>query len=207
MIRRAGPDDPLRVAVLVSGSGTNLEALLAAAGPAVSIVGVVSSRAGVRALERAEAAGVERAVLPRGRDRTARDEALAAWLEQRRVELVVLAGFMEILTPAVVERFPTINVHPSLLPAFPGQTAVEDALAYGVRVSGATVHLVDAGVDTGPILLQEPVPVLYDDAPDALRRRIQAVEHRLLPAAVALLAADRVQQTGRVTRVERLEAE
>ncbi len=204
MIRAASAADPLRVAVLVSGAGSNLQALVDAREPAVRLVAVASSHPGVGALDRAAAAGIEHRVFPRAPDRDAR---LGDWLAARQVELVVLAGFMQILSSAFVARFPAVNVHPSLLPAFPGRTPVEDALAHGVRVTGVTVHLVDAGVDTGPILLQEAVPVVYDDGPDLLRQRIHAVEHRLLPRAVALLAANRVEVVGRATRIGPVEGE
>jgi phosphoribosylglycinamide formyltransferase-1 len=117
-----------------------------------------------------------------------RDEELAEWLAERGVELVVLAGFMQLLSAPFLERFPgrILNVHPSLLPAFPGAHAVEDALAHGVKVTGATVHFVDEGVDTGPIVLQEALEVREDDSTETLHARIQAVEHRLLPTAVRL---------------------
>ncbi len=207
MIRRATPADPLRVGVLVSGEGTNLQALLDAAEPTARVVAVASSGPDAPALDRAARAGVASAVFARmGRHPDgARDGRLGDWLEGHGVELVVLAGFMEILGPAFVERFTAVNVHPSLLPAFPGRRALEDALDHGVRVVGVTVHLVDAGVDTGPILLQEALPVVYDEPPQVVRQRIHAVEHRLLPAAVALLAADRVERIGRVTRIAPVE--
>jgi phosphoribosylglycinamide formyltransferase 1 len=187
------------VAVLVSGEGSNLQAILddLPNSPDVEIVAVASNRAGARALERARAAGVETAVFEAAAysDRGARDEALAAWLEQRRVDLVVLAGFMEILSSGFVRRFHKrmINVHPSLLPAFPGVRAIEQAVAYGVRVMGVTVHFVDEGVDSGPIVLQESfdaVPYARDIG--ALERRIHEIEHRLLPRAVRLLASGAV---------------
>ena len=198
MIRAASAADPLRVAVLVSGRGSNLGALIAAHVPAVRLVAVASSRPGVAALDRAAAAGLPHAVFPR---EPGRDDRLGDWLAGHAVELVVLAGFMELLGPELVARFPAINVHPSLLPAFPGRTPIEDALAHGVRVTGVTVHLVDAGLDTGPILLQEALPVVYDDDPDLVRQRVHAVEHRLLPYAVSLLAADAVEVVGRSTRI------
>ncbi len=208
MIRRASPADPLRVVVLVSGAGTNLQALLDAfADPAeaVRIAAVVSSQPGAQALERAAAAGIESTVFPRGDDRDARDALLAAWLRARRCELLVLAGFMEILGPTVVDCFCAVNVHPALLPAFPGHRAAADALAYGVRTTGVTVHLVDRGVDTGPVIAQEAVPVDYDDTPESLTSRLQAVEHRLLPRVISLLAADRIEVEGRQVRVNGME--
>jgi phosphoribosylglycinamide formyltransferase 1 len=178
------------IGVLVSGEGTNLHALLAAGLP---VVAVASNRGGARALARARAAGVATAsfVLDDYPDRAARDAAMADWLAGRGVDLVVLAGFMQLLTPAFLERFPEriVNVHPSLLPAFPGAHAVEEQLAAGVAESGATVHLVDEGVDSGPILRQERVPVVADDTPATLHERIKQVEHRLLPEVVGELCA------------------
>lgn len=204
MIRAASATDPLRVAVLVSGDGSNLQALVnrfSPPGSAVRIVAVASSREGVRALDRAEAAGIEHAVFPRGDDPPARDERLAAWLRERHVELVVLAGWMGIVGPSLLNRFCAVNVHPSLLPAFPGADGVGDALRAGVKVTGVTVHLVDASVDSGPILLQAAVPVHYHEIREALLVRLHDVEHRLLPEAVALLAADRVRLDGAIAHV------
>jgi phosphoribosylglycinamide formyltransferase 1 len=178
------------IGVLVSGEGTNLQALLEAGLP---VVAVASNRPDARALSRARAAGVAAASfsLEDYPDRSARDAAIAAWLAGRGVDLVVLAGFMHLLTPAFLERFPDriVNVHPSLLPAFPGAHAVEEQLAAGVAESGATVHLVDEGVDSGPILRQERVPVLAGDTPESLHERIKQVEHRLLPVVVGELCA------------------
>jgi phosphoribosylglycinamide formyltransferase-1 len=171
------------IGVLVSGAGTNLQALLARGLP---VAAVASNVAGARALERAERAGVPTAVFPlegyAGRE--ARDLAMADWLAERGVELVVCAGYMHVLTPVFLERFPAINVHPSLLPAFPGTHAVEDALAAGVEETGVTVHFVDEGVDTGPVIAQEAVRVLPGDTRETLHARLQEVEHRLLPEAV-----------------------
>jgi phosphoribosylglycinamide formyltransferase-1 len=192
MIREAGLADPLRVAVLVSGRGSNLAALIDRMEPAVRIVAVASNRADALALDRAEEEGIETAVFPRGDDPAARDWALYRWLAERDVELVVLAGFMELLTEQLVGRLPVINVHPSLLPAFPGLRAWEQALAAGVETTGVTVHFVDAGLDTGPVIAQREVPVLADDTPEALHGRIQMVEHELLPDVVARFAADLV---------------
>lgn len=175
------------IGVLVSGEGTNLQALIDGGLP---IVAVASNKPGVRALERAERAGIPTAVfeLAGYPDREARDLALAAWLEGHGVRLVVLAGYMHLLTAAFLERFPEriVNVHPSLLPVFPGAHPIEDALAAGVETTGVTVHLVDAGVDTGPILRQEPVPV---EPSETLLERIHEVEHRLLPEVVRELCA------------------
>jgi phosphoribosylglycinamide formyltransferase-1 len=171
------------IGVLVSGSGTNLQALLDAGLP---VVAVASNRPSVRALDRARAAGVPWSIfeLDAFPDRPARDAAMADWLEQEGVELVVCAGYMHLLTPPFLERFPCVNVHPSLLPAFPGANAVEDALAAGVPETGVTVHFLDEGVDTGPVIAQERVQVEAGDTPETLHRRLQEVEHRLLPDVV-----------------------
>jgi phosphoribosylglycinamide formyltransferase-1 len=175
------------IGVLVSGEGTNLQALVDARLP---IACVASNQPGVRALDRAHAAGVPAAVFPLDDydDRPARDEAMGSWLEAHGVELVVLAGYMHLLTPAFLERFSgrVVNVHPSLLPAFPGSRPLDDALAAGVETTGVTVHLVDEGVDTGPVLRQEPVPV---EPAETLLERIHAVEHRILPEVVRALCA------------------
>ena len=173
------------IGVLVSGRGTNLQALLDAGLP---VACVASNRADAAALGRAEARGIATSVFELGdfADRPERDAAMADWLGEHDVDLVVLAGHMQLLTPAFLDRFPEriANVHPSLLPAFPGAHAVEDQLAAGVPESGATVHLVDAGIDTGRVLAQERVPVEPGDTPETLHARIQAVEHRLLPRIV-----------------------
>ena len=173
------------IGVLVSGEGTNLQALLDAGLP---VVAVASNRHGAPALRRAAARGIPTCAFELGEhpDRAARDAAMADWLEAHGVRLVVLAGYLHLLTPGFLARFPraVVNVHPSLLPAFPGLHAVEAQLAAGVAEAGATVHLVDEGVDSGPVLAQERVPVLAGDTPETLHRRIKAVEHRLLPAVV-----------------------
>lgn len=173
------------IGVLVSGNGSNLQALIDAGLP---VVAVASNKPGVRALERADAARVPAHVfdLDDYATREERDLAMADWLTEAGVELVVCAGYMHILTTPFLERFPDriVNVHPSLLPAFPGARAIDDALAADVETTGVTVHLVDSGLDSGPILSQEPVSV----APrETLEERIHAVEHRLLPAAVRTL--------------------
>jgi phosphoribosylglycinamide formyltransferase-1 len=175
------------IGVLVSGEGTNLQALIDAGLP---VIAVASNRPDVRALERAERAGIptEAFLLENFADREARDAAMAGWLADRSVELVVCAGYMHLLTPAFLDRFPgrIVNVHPSLLPDFPGTRAIEDALAAGVERTGVTVHLVDEGVDSGPVLAQEEVPV---EPAETLEERIHAVEHRLLPRVVRELCA------------------
>ena len=160
------------IGVLVSGEGTNLQALIDSGLP---IAAVASNRAEARALERARAAGIPAAVIE--------DEIETAdWLEEHGVRVVVLAGYMRLLSPAFLARFdPIVNVHPSLLPSFPGLRAIERAVEAGVPETGVTVHLVDEGVDTGPVLRQEPVPV---EPAETLVERIHAVEHRLLPEVV-----------------------
>jgi phosphoribosylglycinamide formyltransferase-1 len=170
------------IGVLVSGRGTNLQALIDAGLP---VAAVASNVAGAGALARAERAGIPTAVfaLEDYAGREERDLAMAAWLAGHAVELVVCAGYMHLLTPAFLARFTAINVHPSLLPAFPGTTPIEDALAAGVAETGVTVHFLDEGVDTGPVIAQEAVAVLPGDTPASLRGRIHEVEHRLLPEA------------------------
>ena len=175
------------IGVLVSGNGTNLQALIDSGLP---VVAVASNRVGARALARAEAAGIEAAVFPLESyaSRQRRDAAMAAWLDARGVELVVSAGYMHLLTAPFLDRFPAriVNVHPSLLPSFPGVRAIDDALAAGVETTGVTVHVVDDGLDTGPILRQEPV---FVEPRETLNERIHAVEHRLLPEVVGELVA------------------
>jgi formyltetrahydrofolate-dependent phosphoribosylglycinamide formyltransferase len=176
------------IGVLASGAGTNLQALLDARLP---VTAVASNKSSAPALERARdipARAFELADYP---DRGARDAAMADWLAVHDVELVVLAGYMHLLTPAFLERFPgaVVNVHPSLLPDFPGAHAVEEQLAAGVDETGATVHLVDEGVDSGPILAQARVPVLAGDTPETLHARIKELEHSLLPRVVGELCA------------------
>jgi phosphoribosylglycinamide formyltransferase-1 len=187
-----------RVAVLVSGEGTNLQAILdeVHGRGGVEVVCVASSRAGARGLERADGAGVETGVfeIAAHEDRDARDRELGDWLERHEVDLVVLAGFMELLGPEFIRRFEhrIVNVHPALLPAFPGVGAVEQALEHGVKVLGVTVHFVDEGVDSGPIILQEAFELTYPSAIAEIEERVHAIEHRLLPRAVRLIAAGRV---------------
>jgi phosphoribosylglycinamide formyltransferase-1 len=176
------------IGVLVSGEGTNLQALLDEGLP---VAAVASNVEGAVALARAEAVGVPTAVFPLDRleTREERDCSMADWLGGRGVALVVCAGYMHLLTAAFLERYPVLNVHPSLLPAFPGTRAVEEALAAGVSETGVTVHFVDEGVDTGPVIFQEAVPVDPGDTPTTLHERIQKVEHRLLPEAARLYLA------------------
>jgi phosphoribosylglycinamide formyltransferase 1 len=181
---------PLAVGVLVSGGGTNLQALI---DHGIPIVAVASNVAGAKALDRVAPLGIPTAVFPLEdhESRDARDAAMADWLAARGVDLVVCAGYMHLLRPVFLSRFPdrVVNVHPALLPAYPGAHAVEDALEAGATETGATVHLVDEGVDTGRILRQEAVPVLPGDTPESLHERIRAVEHRLLPEVVRELIA------------------
>ena len=168
--------------MLVSGNGSNLQALLDAGLP---VSAVASNRKDAYALVRARAGGVPTATfdLACHADREERDLVMASWLEEHGVELVVLAGYMHLLTPPFLRRFPQriVNIHPSLLPAFPGLHAIDDALAANVWTTGVTVHLVDEGLDTGPVLAQEALPV---EPRTTLEERIHAVEHRLLPAVV-----------------------
>jgi phosphoribosylglycinamide formyltransferase-1 len=170
------------IGVLVSGNGSNLQALIDAGLP---VTAVAANRNGAYALVRARAAGVPTATfsLDCHTDRAERDLVMATWLEEHGVELVVLAGYMHLLTEPFVRRFPgrIVNVHPSLLPAFPGAHAIEDACAAGVATTGVTVHYVDEGLDTGPVIVQEAVAVA---PPHTLEDRIHAVEHRLLPQVV-----------------------
>jgi phosphoribosylglycinamide formyltransferase-1 len=181
--------------VLASGTGTNLQALLdrVHGQDGIELVAVASDRAGAQALERARAAGVDERAFPASayRDRAERDRAMAAWLAERRVALVVLAGYMQLLHHDFLARFPAavINVHPALLPAFPGLDAVGQALAYGVKVFGVTVHFVDDGVDTGAVILQGAVELPEPRDADEVLARLHAIEHELLPDAVRLFAA------------------
>ena len=188
----------MKVGVLASGTGTNLQAILDRLhGREIEVVAVGSDQSGAKALDRAEAAAVAARTFPRDEhaDRAARDAAMGGWLEERGVELVVLAGYMQLLSPGFLERFPgrVVNVHPALLPAFPGIRAVEQALAYGVKVFGVTVHFVDQGIDTGPIILQRAAEL--PDATEAaqVREALRPIEHDLLCEAVSLIAGGAVR--------------
>jgi phosphoribosylglycinamide formyltransferase-1 len=180
----------VRLGVLVSGSGSNLQALIERVhGSSATIAGVCSSNGEAFALQRARAAGIESAVFAlaaHGGERERRDRAMADWLDDRDVSLVVCAGFMGVLSTEFLTRFPDriLNLHPSLLPAFPGANAIEDAYSAGVAETGVTVHLVDEILDGGPIVAQARLPVNYDETPEGLRARIHATEHRLLPVVV-----------------------
>ncbi len=185
---------PFRLVVLASGSGSNLQAILDTlhGREGIEVVGVGSDKPGARALSRAEAAGVPTALFPREEhaDREARDAAIGDWIEARGADLVVLAGYMQLLSPAFVARFREriVNVHPALLPSFPGLDAIGQALAAGVEVTGVTVHFVDEGVDTGPAIAQREVPVPASRDRAELEAAIHAVEHELYPEAIRDLA-------------------
>jgi phosphoribosylglycinamide formyltransferase-1 len=189
----------LRVGVLASGAGTNLQAILdrVHGREGVEVVGVGSDKPDAQALERAALAGVPTAVFARAEhpDRAARDAAMARWLAGRGVELVVLAGYMQLLDSGFIARFRDriVNVHPALLPAFPGIRAIEQALDYGVKVFGVTVHFVDEGVDTGPIILQRAVELPAATEPDEVRAALRPLEHDLLSEAVRLIARGAVR--------------
>ena len=198
--------DRLRVGVLVSGTGTNLQALLDSVhGIEADVVAVGSVRSDAQAQARAQAAGVETATFPREAhdSREARDAAMADWLSERGVGLVVLAGYMQLLSGAFLARFPDaiINVHPSLLPAFPGVDAIGDALAYGVKVFGVTVHFVDEGVDTGPVILQRSVELPAAGDRDAVLAALRPLEHEMLPEAVRLFARGALRRDGRQVEI------
>jgi phosphoribosylglycinamide formyltransferase 1 len=188
-----------RLCVLASGTGTNLQAILDRlhGRDGIEVAGVASDKPGAIALKRAAEAGVETAVFAGGDydGREQRDAAMAEWIEGRGPQLVVLAGYMQLLSPSFVARFRNrvVNVHPALLPSFPGLDAIGQALEHGVRVTGVTVHFVDEGVDSGPIVLQRPVPVPPGRDRAALEETIHAVEHELLPEAIRLIAQGRVR--------------
>jgi len=189
----------MKVGVLASGAGTNLQALLDAVhGHEAEVVAVASDKPGAPALERAAAAGVATRVFARDdfADRPARDAAIADWLESLGVELVVLAGYMALLDAGFVARFRDriVNVHPALLPAFPGVRAIQQAVDYGVRIFGVTVHFVDEGVDTGPIILQGAIEIPDASDPDAVHDALRPIEHRLLCEAVRMLARGAVRR-------------
>jgi len=194
---------PGRIGVLISGRGSNLQALLdAAAAQELSgqVVVVVSNLADAAGLERARRAQVPAIVQDhRGRPREEHDRSLLEHLRAHDVNLVCLAGYMRLLSPVLIRAYPgrVMNVHPSLLPAFPGLDAQRQAWEHGVKVSGATVHLVDEGLDTGPIVLQEAVPVLPGDTPQSLAARILEAEHRIYPQAVRLVLSGRLAREGR----------
>jgi phosphoribosylglycinamide formyltransferase-1 len=202
----------MKIGVLVSGQGTNLQALLDAEARGElapgTIVVVISNKPGAPALARAEQAGIPTRVIEHlGRERVAFEDDLLAELDWHGVEAVVLAGFMRVLTAHFCERFPLriINTHPSLLPAFPGSGAPAQAIAHGAKISGVTIHFVDASLDGGPIIAQAAVPIEPDDDAATLHTRIQWVEHRLLPKVVRSLAAGELACEGRVVTGARAE--
>ena len=185
------------IVVLVSGEGSNLQALIDAVhGKDAEIVGVASNRAEARGLERARDAGIQTAVFPKEDygDRPERDAALADWIDSVGAQLVVLAGFMELLTPVFIGRFRNriVNVHPALLPSFAGIHSIEQALAHGVKVGGVTVHFVDEGVDSGPIILQQAFELPYSRDIAVVEQQVHEIEHELLPRAVTLIARGKV---------------
>jgi phosphoribosylglycinamide formyltransferase-1 len=197
-----------RIVVLASGGGTNLQAILDqlhGGEEGIEVVGVGSDQPDAKALERAREAGVETAVFPADgyEDRAARDAALGDWIEERGADLVVLAGYMQLLSPEFVGRFRNrvINVHPALLPSFPGIDAVQQAIDHGSKVTGVTVHFVDEGVDSGPIIMQRPVTIPSNRDWDETEALIHATEHALLPEAIRLIAAGRIRLDERNPRL------
>ncbi len=194
-----------RVGALISGGGTNLQAILDAerAGhlPGATVAVVVSNQAGAGGLARADKAGVPTAVVEHARfpDRLSFEDALARVLDEHKVDLVALAGFMRVLTGSFLRRYPgrIVNIHPALLPCFPGTHGQKQAFDYGVRFTGCTTHFVDEGTDTGPIILQAVVPVLPDDTLESLATRILAEEHRIYPETIRLWAEGRLKIQGR----------
>jgi phosphoribosylglycinamide formyltransferase-1 len=188
-----------RLVVLASGKGTNLQAILDTlhGREGIEVAGVASDKPEARALDRARTAGIETAVFPREdfADRVGRDAAMADWIESRGADLVVLAGYMQLLSPEFVSRFRNrvVNVHPALLPSFPGLDAIDQALEAGVETTGVTVHFVDEGVDTGPSIAQREVPIPADRDRERLEAAVHAVEHELYPEAIRMIARGRVR--------------
>jgi phosphoribosylglycinamide formyltransferase 1 len=203
--------DAFRIAVLASGAGTNLQAILDQLHDrdGMEVVAVGSDKPAAPALERAVGAGIETASFPTENypDREARDLAIADWLSERKVDLIVLAGYMQLLSREFVRRFATriVNVHPALLPSFPGLDAIGQALEHGVKVTGVTIHFVDESVDSGPIILQEALELPYSRDSQDVEERLHAIEHRLLPEAVRLIAAGRVRPDPHNSRVIRID--
>jgi phosphoribosylglycinamide formyltransferase 1 len=200
--------------VLASGGGTNLQAILDqlhGGDEGIEVAGVGSDKAEAMALERAQKSGIETGVFPAAdyEDRNARDQALGDWIEGREADLVVLAGYMQLLSSEFVARFRNrvINVHPALLPAFPGIDAVQQAIDHGSKITGVTVHFVDEGVDSGPIIMQRPVPIAPSRDWDETEKAIHATEHALLPETIRLIAAGRVSIDRSNPRVVRIEPE
>lgn len=193
----------MRLVVLVSGSGTLLQALLDAPDLPAQVVAVGADRAEIEGVRRAERAGVPSFVVPVGQyeDRGQWDAALAAAIADHTPDLVVTAGFMKILGPSVLGTWPVLNTHPALLPSFPGAHGVRDALAYGVKVTGSTAHLVDSGVDTGPIIEQRVVAIADDDTEESLHERIKVVEREMLVDVVTAMATRGWSVDGRTVRL------
>jgi phosphoribosylglycinamide formyltransferase 1 len=194
------PEKSLKVSVLASGTGTNLQALIdqVHGREGIEIIGVASDKPDALALDRASSAGIETASFPASNysgDRIARDAALADWLRSRGTQLVVMAGYMQIVGPAFLDRFPdaVINLHPALLPAFPGIDAVSQAISYGVKVFGVTVHFVDEGVDSGAVIMQRSVELPDAREVDDVLPHIHAIEHQILPEVVRLFARGAVR--------------
>jgi phosphoribosylglycinamide formyltransferase-1 len=198
----------LRIGVLASGSGSNLQALIDASTNGtlpVEISCVICNNSDAFALQRASQHGIKALYLDHRlfKGREAYDTAIVAVLKENGVELVILAGFMRIITNVILDAFPmsVMNIHPALLPSFPGLHAQKQALEYGVKITGCTVHFVDAGTDTGPVIIQASVPVLEDDTEETLASRIQKEEHRIFPEAVRLYATGRLSVTGRTVHI------
>jgi len=210
-VRKDARVSAFRLVVLASGSGTNLQAILDTLHrrEGIEVVGVGSDKPGAGALERAVAAGVDTAVFPADAyaDRTGRDAAMADWVDSRRADLVVLAGYMQLLTEPFVARFRgrIVNIHPALLPSFPGLDAIGQALAAGVEETGVTVHFVDEGIDTGPTILQRAVPVPVGREREVLEAAVHTVEHQLYPEAIRMIAEGRVRIDADDPRVVRID--
>lgn len=197
--------EPFKLCVLASGTGTNLQAIIEQlhgrrsgdGGRTIEVAGVASDNPDAKALARAQEAGIEAAVFagPQYTDRVARDAAMADWIEGRQADLVALAGYMQLLSPTFVARFPNriVNVHPALLPSFPGLDAIEQTIEHGVKITGVTVHFVDEGVDSGPIILQRPLPLPTDRDRAKLEEAIHRTEHALYPEAIRMIAEGRVR--------------
>ncbi|HHV65267.1 MAG TPA: phosphoribosylglycinamide formyltransferase [Peptococcaceae bacterium] len=200
----------MKIAVLASGRGSNLQALIdewLEGSLPVEFMGVGSDQIKAQALLRAEKVGIPTRAFPRENypDKQAQEDDILNWLEELGVELLVLAGYMRILSPYFIRRAECliVNIHPSLLPAFPGLNAQRQALEYGVKVSGCTVHFVDEGMDTGPIIMQEAVPVYEEDTVETLSQRILQVEHKIYPEAIRLIALGKVECQGRKVTIKR----
>ena len=197
----------LNIGVLISGRGSNLQAIIDAIERkelAARMAVVISNKADAYGLERARIHGIEAIFIPsKGKEKTDFERDVVEALEARGVELVCLAGFMRVLSPFFIRRFKNriINIHPALLPSFPGEDAQKQALEYGSKVTGCTVHFVDEGVDTGPVIIQRPVAVDEDDTVESLSARILAQEHIAFPAAIQLFAERRLKISGRKVQV------